>query len=1179
MTARVCRNLRETVLRVVRRRGAPGASGWIAAFGPAHVPAVAAVVVTTGVTAMLAMLATGTAVAAFGSALDTAVDARDAKAPPRLRPLPLLQPGVRRQRTMAPAQTHVYGVQLDAGDFLRVIIAPRGIDVAATLRGPDDRDLLTADLTPDPDLPETMLIIAPSAGRYRIAVTASAGKVSAGRYAITLADRRLATAADVTRVAAMRKLEAGMPLRAGNAAARQQAFEQFEAAQAGFHDAGDREGEARAIMQTALVGYDLYRPDALDRSRQALALFRDRDDRVEMAIALGQIALMQMRAGEIHDAIDAATQALAVARAAGSRTHEATTRNVLGMLYGRSGEAERAAIELQQALGLAREMRLTSLELHVLNNLGVSAKNLGDYRQSLAYYRQTLTLARTLKQPDVETSALNNLGNLHRLLGDNAAALEDHQQALALARASGHADQEARALNTLGSTYYQLGDFQRALDHHEQSLALRQQAHDLASEASTLDGAGRALTQLGQRDKAYQYLTEALRLRRAISERYAEADSLLHLARFERDRDNLAVALDDIEASVQLTDALRGRVVSPDLRASFVAAEQERYALYIDLLMQQDARHPGEGFNARALEASERGRARVLLESLIEARTDIRRGIDPALLASEHAAQQQLDDASGRLSRLMARQSEAKDLEAARAAIERDLGDYQQLEARIRQESPAYAALTQPRALSLAEIQREMVDPDTLLLEFALGQTRSWLWVVSPASIESVELPPRPAIEAAARHIYALLTARQPKAGESAATRTTRVASADTRWREASTQFSQMLLGGAAARLGDAWRGKRLLIAADGALEYVPFAALPDPTSGATQNENREPRVIQNHAQNTDSNSNPEQDRRRNPRPPRRQMPSAIASLVQTHEIVNVPSASVLALMRQETARRPRAAKSLAVLADPVFEADDPRVGAPARGSSRDAADRPAQSGRLVNDPAANKLLQASLNDPAAVSLGQRALRSAGDIGETRMSRLVRLPFSRQEALAIAALVPARERLEATDFHATRALATSGELGGYRLVHFATHGVFNSEHPELSGLVLSLVRPNGQAQDGFLRLSDIYNLRLPADVVVLSACQTALGKDIRGEGLVGLTRGFMYAGARRIVASLWQVDDLATAELMRRFYRGMLKDGLRPAAALRAAQQQLSARPQWSSPFFWSAFVIQGEWQ
>lgn len=177
------------------------------------------------------------------------------------------------------------------------------------------------------------------------------------------------------------------------------------------------------------------------------------------------------------------------------------------------------------------------------------------------------------------------------------------------------------------------------------------------------------------------------------------------------------------------------------------------------------------------------------------------------------------------------------------------------------------------------------------------------------------------------------------------------------------------------------------------------------------------------------------------------------------------------------------------------------------------------------------------------------------------------------------ALIPGKEALKATGFEANREAATSPRLAEYRIVHFATHGVLNTRRPELSGVVFSLFDERGRRQDGFLRLHDVYNLRLGADLVVLSGCQTGLGKDLRGEGLVGLTRGFMYAGARRVVASLWQVDDESTAELMKRFYRAMLKDGRRPADALRMAQLELSRHPRWAAPFYWAGFVLQGEWR
>ena len=190
-----------------------------------------------------------------------------------------------------------------------------------------------------------------------------------------------------------------------------------------------------------------------------------------------------------------------------------------------------------------------------------------------------------------------------------------------------------------------------------------------------------------------------------------------------------------------------------------------------------------------------------------------------------------------------------------------------------------------------------------------------------------------------------------------------------------------------------------------------------------------------------------------------------------------------------------------------------------------------------------------------------------------------RLPFTRQEANRLLALTPPTANFRAMDFQASRDTVLKGDLSQYRYIHFATHGVLDTERPGLSSLVLSMVDSAGKPQDGFLRANDIYNLKLPAELVVLSACQTGLGKEIKGEGLVGLTRGFMYAGAARVVVSLWSVNDKATAELMTKFYEKMLKQGARPAAALRAAQVEMWRVKQWQSPYYWAAFTLQGEWR
>jgi CHAT domain-containing protein len=325
----------------------------------------------------------------------------------------------------------------------------------------------------------------------------------------------------------------------------------------------------------------------------------------------------------------------------------------------------------------------------------------------------------------------------------------------------------------------------------------------------------------------------------------------------------------------------------------------------------------------------------------------------------------------------------------------------------------------------------------------------------------------------------------------------------------------------------------------DGGLQYLPFAALPVP-------ERRGDGATGRRGETVYRRSVPVPSTGREPAlSPRR--PVAPTPLIVEHEILHLPSASTLAVLRRELAGRRPAPKAVAVLADPVFSADDARA-------------KPANSDHKVQ---------------VGVEMPSDLTRAIGNV----RGGLTRLLMTRDEAEAVFSITPRNTRLEALDFRANRTTSTSDELGQYRIVHFATHGLLNSEHPELSGLVLSLVDEQGRPQDGFLRLHEIFNLRLQAELVVLSACQTGLGKEIRGEGLVGLTRGFMYAGAARVMASLWQVNDAATAELMKRFYRRMLQRGMRPAAALRAAQIEMWRRPQWESPYYWGAFVLQGEWK
>jgi len=388
----------------------------------------------------------------------------------------------------------------------------------------------------------------------------------------------------------------------------------------------------------------------------------------------------------------------------------------------------------------------------------------------------------------------------------------------------------------------------------------------------------------------------------------------------------------------------------------------------------------------------------------------------------------------------------------------------------------------------------------------------------------------RDVIQTAAQKVYKLLTeSNREVRGVTRSAKAARLARTRNQYEDAARALSEMILSPMAEHLGT----KRLLIVGDGALQYVPFAALPEP-GGGTQDK--------------------------------------YVPLVVTHEIISSPSASVLALLRKEEMARDKPPKLVAVLADPVFDHNDLRVTRHSSPNGARSADR-----KDIGDFSAS----------GESGYSSRLLRSVADVGTDRPSpsgktqepRLDRLWFTRIEAEKILAAVSPGQKLKAVDFKASLDTATSAELAQYRIVHFATHGLLDSVNPELSGLVFSMVNAHGDALNGFLDLQMIYNLNLPVDMVVLSACETGLGKEVDGEGLIGLTRGFMYAGASRVVASLWKVSDVATAQLMAWFYKGMLEEGLSPSAALRAAQLRMWRQKRWESPYYWAAFQIQGEWK
>ncbi|AFZ20706.1 CHAT domain-containing protein [Allocoleopsis franciscana] len=896
---------------------------------------------------------------------------------------------------------------------------------------------------------------------------------------------------------------------------------------------------------------------ALELYNQARSLYQKAGNQYGEASLLLGIGSVYNQLGEIQNALGVLNQALVLWRAISAPEGEAFTWGNIADIYHSMGEPQKALDSYNQALDIQRRVKDRSGEAITLNSIAGVYKSLGDYQLSIDTNTQALEIFKSIGDRPRQVSTLDNIGSVYQAAKDYQKSLDYHNQALALARNNNNFWQQASVLLSMVKAYESLNDYPKALDAANQTLSLSRQQHDSYREALALAMSGRVYLKSGayhkareatqqavigyqkvgfrrgeanavhnlgkvynalrQYEKALSTYDRALVLWRELGDRTGEADTLYNVAITQRDRGNLNAARTQIEEAVKIVEDIRTRVTSQELRTSYFASVQNYYQFYIDVLMQLHKKDPSQGYDALALHASERARARSLLELLTEANANIRQGVEPKLLEQERTLQQKLDALEKRRIELFSGQYTDAQVQAIEKETAALLAEYRQVQEQIRRTSPRYAALTQPQPLTLAEIQQQVLDDDTMLLEYSLGEERSYLWAVTTTSISSYELPKREEIENAAKEFYQLLKNQAYRLGTQRGLGVEGRPGSSLDTNKVATKLSQMLLAPVATQL----RNKRLLVVSDGALQYLPFAALPTPPTPLIKGGASQGGVSQD-----------------------------LVPLLVEHEIINLPSASTLAVLRKETSDRKSAAKAIAVLADPVFGKNDPRL--------------------------KSSLGQASGTQPEDININRRALELSATTANISFNRL---PFTRKEAEQILALVPATERMQAFDFAANRAIATNPELQNYRIVHLATHGILNSTQPELSGVVLSLVDEKGTLQNGFLQLRDIFNLNLPAELVVLSACETGLGKEVKGEGLVGLTRGFMYAGSPRVVVSLWSVGDRATSELMVKFYKKMLQDGLKPAAALRAAQIEMWEQKQWQAPYYWAAFTLQGEWR
>ena len=844
--------------------------------------------------------------------------------------------------------------------------------------------------------------------------------------------------------------------------------------------------------------------DAIDLFDEAKAVFNAAGRTYDVGLVTNNLFLAHYYMGNLREARSYAEQAAAIFESLNEWSAEVNPLQNQAVIDAEEGNLSHAVESLSRILQVLPTDRLSDYRALILDNLATSHRRLGNLDRALELFNRALELHNELNDREGEAQSLRGIGLTYLSFGYLDLAREVLLQALPIAKEKNDGRTQQALETSLANIAYLQRDYEGALRGHVSAFGLAKSELDVAYlhialardlialerydeglqrareayaamkaagvrrlEAQALEQVGIAQSGLGQGDSALESLRSALAIYATLGLDAEKASALHGLALVQRARGELESAGRYGESALTTLEALRVRVADPELRAFHSAMRRDFFSDQIETLMALAAESGNERYAKMAFATSERSRARMMVDLMSEASIDAR-DADPVLAGRQAELYRKLADARYRRDKLLAVTSPSRAQQAALTSLVQDMtsleNELKLVETDLQRSHPDAASPDKPTTLDAAGI-RASLDPDTALLQYALGPDKSFAWVVTSETITAYSLAAGGEIETAARDAHRLIQDVQSRDSNASELRTVL------------EKLSAMVL----APLADSLDTSRLLVSADGALQYIPFALLP------------------------------------------LRVDDPAGRLVNRREIVMVPSVSAVTEQRSHGVARPRT-KDVAVFADPVLERSDKRL--------------------------------------------------TGKGGSS-----ARLPYSGEEAEEIAKLVSENRRTLMVGFDANRRAVVEADLGDYRIIHFATHGSIDTRYPGLSALELSRFDHDGRPLDGSLRMHDIFGLKLNADVVVLSACETALGREIGGEGLFGFGHAFMYAGAKSLVASLWRVSDRATAEFMSRFYDAMLNKHLRPAAALREAQLELAATTRWKDPFDWSGFILLGEWR
>jgi len=943
-------------------------------------------------------------------------------------------------------------------------------------------------------------------------------------------------------------------------------------------------------------------PDFLEAYKRRLLILRD-TGRNEEALQTGQLALrianakndFEMRGdllvdlgsvfyllGENQQALDSLRSALLLAREAGNRYIESSALNTLGIIYRATGEFQQALQHLRQALAIDRARRDRDGEGIILLNLGDVYTESAAYDSALHYYEQSLKFAEEARNRKTEAALYSSIATVHFYRAEYQQANTYGDRSLLICRSLGNKSGEANELGNLGTNYMMLEDYPKALHYLREALALSRELGDQYRQNLNLGAIGEIYNLLGDYERAAINLKEAQTIAHAIGDKTSEGSWTAALGTTRLAQGDTAMAIDSLESALAIFVAAGTKREEALTYANLatIFTHQGRYELAA--ANYEKAQHIHHEIGNRYGEAETQNglgtlsnKSGAFAKALALHETALREGeklLAPKIIAEAKFGLGHACEGLGKFSEALSHYQQAVEtLESVRARLILE----KQKSSFLAGKHEMYARLIELLCNMSSRQPQEQFD--ALAFNYVeRAKARALLDLLAEAKLDlSADLPPD--LLAQQKTLFAKmaefsedsLTANQSESfarelqGTEEKLEQLRLAVRRQNPRYAELQYPVPLtlpavqqsvlrdgsvlleyaLGTEASYLWAITKARRWLFRLAPApeirkkvgtyLRLIGDSAEPANFNRAAGEDlfdlllkpaNDFLKAFPNLIIVPDDTLHylpfealivtPEKEPRR--------------YLIETHTVSYAPSASVLAFLQKPSQpHKSIEQKDLLALGDPVF------------GKNENA------------------------------DLNRSLYRQRG-------FDMVRLPNSGVEIQKIAAMFPAPKRTTYLRAEAKEERVKTENLEQYRMLHFATHAWVDENLPGRSCIVLAV--DDDPAEDGFLLMNEIFNLKLQADLVVLSACQTGRGKLLRGEGLIGLSRAFFYAGARSLLASLWKVDDQSTVELMVKFYE-YLQQGKSKSEALCLAKRALikgkiaAAR----HPHYWAPFVLLGE--